>query len=246
MYRTIDDEFVDNRAPKSEANESTLSLNTNQEREVFTTSLLGKFLNEKKLKEIESITDRIKYKRHLIELSTKELKKEASKKSKKPQEPRKKLTKKLKKKLGMCKLDTAQTLNYSEYEKLNEAWLSYATSCLLTCIPKNAPSQEFELNEEMVLNCLKQLDYHGCKLKVSRSKTSSLVGLSGIVLKDTRNVFYMLAEDNEVKVVPKCGNLFEFELFEHCRLTLVGANMILKPEMRVTKHAKIKTKIDVI
>lgn len=246
MYRTIDDEFVDNRAPKSEANESALSLSTNQEREVFTTSILGKFLNEKKLKEIESITDRIKYKRHLIELSTKELKKEASKKSKKPQEPRKKLTKKLKKKLGMCKLDTTQTLNYSEYEKLNEAWLSYATSCLLTCIPRNAPSQEFELNEEMVLNCLKQLDYHGCKLKVSRSKTSSLVGLSGIVLKDTRNVFYMLAEDNEVKVVPKCGNLFEFELFDHCRLTLVGSNMILKPEMRVTKHAKIKTKIDVI
>ena len=85
------------------------------------------------------------------------------------------------------------------------------------------------------------MDFHGCLLKVVSSNAKSLIGAKGIVLQDKRNVFFMLSSDSEVKIVPKAGNLFEFELFD-CSFRLVGSNLICKPEMRVTKHAKIKTK----
>merc|ERR1712150_401388 len=98
------------------------------------------------------------------------------------------------------------------------------------------------LNEENVLNCLKQLDYHGCDLTVTKSATKSLIGFNGLVLQDKKNVFYLLTKQNEIKIVPKCGSLFEFELMGFCKMTLVGSNICHRPEMRSTKHAKIKTK----
>lgn len=249
MYKAIDDEFVGNRASAGvQPSEKELDLSTNQDREVFTTSLLSKFLGDKKIKELDSITDRIKYKHHLIALSTKELKKQAAKSKKRPEQKQRgeqrKLSKKLRKQLGLGKIDKSQRLDYKSYEKLNEAWLTYASSCLSTCLPKT-PGNESGLCEENVLNVVKQMDFHGCKLRVVSSNAKSLIGVNGIVLQDKKNVFYMLGSSDEVKIVPKAGSLFELELMG-CRFTLVGSNLVCKPEMRVTKHAKLKTKRDII
>lgn len=246
MYKSIDDEFVGNRASGGvQPSEKELDLSTNQDREVFTTSLLSKFLGDKKIKELDSITDRIKYKHHLIALSTKELKKQAAKSKKRPEQKQtRKLSKKLRKQLGLGKIDKSQRLDYKSYEKLNEAWLSYASSCLSTCLPKTSGT-DAGLSEENVLNVVKQMDFHGCKLRVVSSNAKSLIGVNGIVLQDRKNVFYLLGSSDEVKIVPKAGNLFELELMG-CRFTLVGSNLVCKPEMRVTKHAKLKTKKDIV
>ena len=132
-------------------------------------------------------------------------------------------------------------IEYSEFEKVNTLWKSYVNSCLLTCLHNEHSS----LSEENVLNCLKQIDYHGCLLSVAKSSTKSLFGMSGVVLQDRRNVFYLVTRDNQVKIVPKVGNLFEFELFNSAKITIVGSNMLYRPEMRITKHAKIKTKSNI-
>ncbi|CAF0713545.1 unnamed protein product [Brachionus calyciflorus] len=124
---------------------------------------------------------------------------------------------------------------------MNEVWNTYASSCLLTCLSKNSQLENVSLDEENVLNCLKQIDYHGCFLTVTRSASKTQIGLSGIVLQDKRNVFFILCRDNSIKIIPKFGNLFEFEILG-CKFTLVGSNMCYRPEMRTTKHAKIKTK----
>lgn len=243
MYEQIDKEFVDGKTI-SNINTQSLSLNTNEDRDIFVDALLTNFLGDEKIKEKESLAVKIKYKRHQLEMNTKHLKKED--KTRKGVKVKTKkglvLNSKLKKSLKLYKLDKNEKLDYGKYEKMHESWQAYASSCLLTCLPKGAEeSSENLLNEENVLNCLKQIDYHGAYLTVTRSNSKFLIGLSGIVLQDKKNVFYLLTKESNIKIVPKIGSLFEFELFG-CKFTLVGANMCYRPEMRTTKHAKIKTK----
>jgi RNase P/RNase MRP subunit p29 len=165
---------------------------------------------------------------------------------------------KLKKKLNLYKLNKDTELEYEKYEKINKLWMNYAYECLATCLPpslvaleesvgdQHARANEPCLREENVLNCLKQLDYHGCSLKVIKSKCKCLIGISGIVLQDKRNIFALLTKENKIKFVPKQGNLFEFRLFDSIKMCLVGSNICYRPEIRTTKHAKIKTKLDII
>jgi len=82
-------------------------------------------------------------------------------------------------------------------------------------------------------------------LTITQSTSKSQIGLSGIVLQDKKNVFYLITKENKIIVVPKNKTLFEFKLFDTFKMTLVGSNMCYRPEMRSTKHAKIKTKTNI-
>jgi RNase P/RNase MRP subunit p29 len=46
---------------------------------------------------------------------------------------------------------------------------------------------------------LQKADFHGALLKVVRSKCSSLVGVQGIILMDTKGTFQIICKDNRVK-----------------------------------------------
>ena len=146
---------------------------------------------------------------------------------------------KTRKSLKMYRINKSEDLDYKKYETINKLWCSYASSCLVSCF--GSPANKI-LHEENVLNCLKQMDYHGCHLTVKKSSSKYLIGIRGLVLQDKKNALYLLTEENKVKIVPKVGSLFEFELLGFCKMTLVGSNMCYRPEMRSTKHAKIKTK----
>jgi ribonuclease P protein subunit POP4 len=231
-----------------------LNMDVHEDRDIFVDQLLTSLLGEEKLKEKNSIAEKLKYKKHQLDVASKQLRKEAKAKREQNQPIKRKkfvLTSKTKKKLGMYKINKNEKLDYNKYLKVNEIWNNYAASCLLTCMPKTLPD-ELEsleasiLNEENALNCLKQIDYHGSILTVTRSNCRTLVGISGIVLQDKKNVFFLLNKDNEIKIISKAGSLFELELFGCVKLTLVGSNMLHKPEMRITKHARIKTKVDIL
>lgn len=247
MYESIKDEALPSTDDKS------LDVgNSNSDRDIFVDSLLQGLLGDEKLKQKDSLAEKIKYKRHQLETASKHLKRQEklkkqtiNTKSKKT----KKVSCKLRKQLGLYRIDKSAKLNYESYLKLNSVWKSYAMSCLLTCLPKGATGNTDatgQMSEENVLNCLKQMDYHGCLLTVKRSNCKTLIGLSGLVLQDKRNVFYLLNKENKVILVPKQGSLFEFELFSSFKFTLVGSNMLYRPEMRITKHARIKTKLNIL
>jgi ribonuclease P protein subunit POP4 len=262
MYDQLSEDFFCDQAESNAEHSQKRPLNVDQnaDRDIFVESLLTDLLGEEKQREKSSLVEKIKYKKHQLDLSSKQIRKEAKLKqqqlsigsnslNKKESWQKRKLVIncKLKKQLRMYKLDKNEKLDYEKYLKINSLWKNYAASCLLTCLPKEVKENESAniLNEENVLNCLKQIDYHGCHLTIKRSNSKTLIGLSGIVLQDRKNVFFILSEDNQIKIVPKAGSLFEFELFDTFKLTLVGSNMLYKPEMRVTKHAKIKTKLNI-
>jgi ribonuclease P protein subunit POP4 len=267
MYEPLNskllDELADKKVPKRMVSISTssrpLNMDVHEDRDIFVDQLLTSLLGEEKLKEKSAIADKLKYKKHQLEVASKQMRKEAKAKREQnqpskswSQRKRLVLNSKTKKKLGMYKISKSDKLDYSKYLKTNEIWHNYAASCLLTCMPKTLPADEVKsldvsmLNEESALNCLKQIDYHGSLLTVTRSNCRTLVGLSGIVLQDKKNVFLLLTRNNEIKIVSKAGSLFELELFGCVKITLVGSNMLHKPEMRITKHARIKTKVDIL
>ena len=52
----------------------------------------------------------------------------------------------------------------------------------------------------------------GCKITVTKSKCPSYVKVSGIVVQETANVLKLVTEDDRVKLLPKKGSSFSFEL----------------------------------
>lgn len=59
---------------------------------------------------------------------------------------------------------------------------------------------------------LASADFHGAKITCVRSKCAGRVGVEGIVVRDTKYTFVVVTKGNEVKVLPKEGSLFKFEV----------------------------------
>jgi len=59
---------------------------------------------------------------------------------------------------------------------------------------------------------LASADFHGAKITCVRSKCAGRVGTEGIVVRDTKFTFVVVNKRNEVKVVPKEGAVFRFEV----------------------------------
>lgn len=57
---------------------------------------------------------------------------------------------------------------------------------------------------------LVKADFHGSIMTLRRSKNTSLVGLSGIVVQETENTFKVVTRKDRLKVLPKQGSVFAF------------------------------------
>ncbi|KAI4247798.1 MAG: hypothetical protein LQ352_006099 [Teloschistes flavicans] len=59
---------------------------------------------------------------------------------------------------------------------------------------------------------LTSADFHGAKVMVVRSKCVSMVGLRGIVLRDTKFTFQIITQQNELKMIPKNHTIFRIQI----------------------------------
>jgi len=130
----------------------------------------------------------------------------ARRKSKKP----KPLSAKQKRALSIYDV-SKQEQKYAIYEPLHRMWLGYIKEILGLdtgasrvysgyVIPKSAGP------------ILTSADYHGALLEVVRCRSVSRVGLSGIVVKDTKFTFEVITVRNELKIIPKEHTIFRFEI----------------------------------
>uniref|UniRef100_A0A5S6QIY6 Ribonuclease P protein subunit p29 n=1 Tax=Trichuris muris TaxID=70415 RepID=A0A5S6QIY6_TRIMR len=83
-------------------------------------------------------------------------------------------------------------------------------------------------------------DLHGALLLVSSSKCSSQVGIRGLVMVESRNVFLLLTPDDRLVTVPKEGSCFQFVLNNRLYV-LVGNAICVTPHVRA--HRKFKLAI---
>jgi ribonuclease P protein subunit POP4 len=59
---------------------------------------------------------------------------------------------------------------------------------------------------------LASADFHGAGVEVVRSGCVSRVGIRGVVIKDSKFAFEIVTPGNRVKLVPKEGTVFRFEV----------------------------------
>lgn len=54
-------------------------------------------------------------------------------------------------------------------------------------------------NQDQLHQRLAKADYHGCLLIVKRSRCPSYIGMSGLVIMETKNTFQIICEDDKLR-----------------------------------------------
>lgn len=92
---------------------------------------------------------------------------------------------------------------YALYEPLHRLWLGYIRELL---------GSEIYTGGEGAAAKLASADFHGAGVEVVRSGCVSRVGIKGIVVKDSKFAFEIITPKNKLKLVPKEGTVFRFEV----------------------------------
>jgi len=75
----------------------------------------------------------------------------------------------------------------------------------------------------------------GLRIKVDESSNSTVRGLEGTVIDETRNMLVIENEERTEKKIPKAGNIFIFELNGGVQVKVKGERLIARPEDRIKK-----------
>ncbi|KAK9094538.1 hypothetical protein Scep_026007 [Stephania cephalantha] len=104
-------------------------------------------------------------------------------------------------------------LKFEMFMPMHNMWKDYIMQ-LIKNIGKNQLAQS-----------LLSADFHGAILLVADSKIISLVGVSGIMVRETAETFGLVTPDNKFRVVPKRPSVFIFRA--NCwKITLYGDQLI--------------------
>lgn len=82
---------------------------------------------------------------------------------------------------------------------------------------------------------LLQHELIGLRLKVDEGSNSTLRGLRGTVIDETRNMLVIENDQSAEKRVSKAGNRFIFELDDGVLVRVNGDRLISRPEDRIKK-----------
>jgi ribonuclease P protein subunit POP4 len=82
---------------------------------------------------------------------------------------------------------------------------------------------------------LLQHELIGLKINVDESSNSSVRGLGGTVIDETRNMLVIENEQKNEKKIAKAGNQFIFEFNEGVHVRVKGDRLISRPEDRIKK-----------
>jgi ribonuclease P protein subunit POP4 len=139
------------------------------------------------------------------------------------------LSAKRRKELGAT-LVAPDKCKYALYLPLHSLWTQYITHLL------NGAGGT-GIGERLI-----KADYHGAILTVVRSTCPSYIGLRGIVLQETENVFRLITLEDEMKTVPKGGNVFAFQHGSHL-IQVFGNHIKFKASERAVRKFKAKGNI---
>ncbi len=92
---------------------------------------------------------------------------------------------------------------FARFEPLHRLWLGYVREVL---------GSEVYTGGEGAAAKLASADFHGAGVEVVRSGCVSRVGIHGVVIKDSKFAFEIVTPGNQVKLVPKEGTVFRFEV----------------------------------
>lgn len=162
-------------------------------------------------------------------------KQRAQQKSKKP----KQLSAKQKRALNVYEIPKEQQ-KYSIYEPLHTMWCAYMREILGL-----ADGKRTHVDAQDAGPFLASADYHGAMIEVIRSRCASRVGMTGIVVKDTKFSFEIVTKKNVVKTCPKEHTVFKITLpFEEegkrpLEFEILGSMFEQRPTDRANKKFRL-------
>ncbi|KAK6438804.1 hypothetical protein LTR95_004986 [Oleoguttula sp. CCFEE 5521] len=96
---------------------------------------------------------------------------------------------------------------YSIYEPIHVMWCAYIRDILGLVDGKRSHIEAQDAGP-----FLASADYHGAIVEVVRSRCASRVGMTGIVVRDTKFTFEIVTRRDEVKVLPKEHSVFRIDV----------------------------------
>ncbi|KAL8824601.1 MAG: hypothetical protein Q9191_004945 [Dirinaria sp. TL-2023a] len=119
---------------------------------------------------------------------------------------------------------------YHIYEPLHALWVEYMWEIL-----GMVEGQKSYVTGQSAGPKLVSADYHGAKMTVVRSRCVGMVGLEGIVVRDTKFTFQIITKKNQLKTIPKRYTVFRIEIPQ--RTFSEDANSAAAPD---TVHGELK------
>ncbi|XP_033341902.2 ribonuclease P/MRP subunit POP4 [Megalopta genalis] len=147
------------------------------------------------------------------------------------------LTSRKRMQLGLRKIGCKNDMKYNDLLPLNQLWLNYMQQMLGSKFFINVPVSPTDPNWENINQQLMKADFHGSKISVVGSKCPSLIGLSGIVIQDTKNTFRICGKDNVIRTIPKDVVRLNIHI-KNVKLELFGKDLSVKPIERTIKKLK--------
>jgi len=166
-------------------------------------------------------------------------------KSKPIRKSKKPLTAKEKRSLGLYRLPK-KGLKYSSFEALNSMWNGYMKELLdLESLESGgwSPNLNEETRQLQLQMRVCRAELSGALLSVASASCPSHVGVTGIVVLESKNTLQIISEDNKLRLIPKLGSSFSFK-FEGYKFTFPGSSIHSKPAERITKKLKNKYPCD--
>ncbi|XP_030059910.1 ribonuclease P protein subunit p29 [Microcaecilia unicolor] len=208
----------------AEAKELNIQTQGPKESEAFVSAFLKRCLPG--LRE-EVIQERLNRKAVILEHSVKQKKKQKRKR-------RKGLSAKEKRQLRLFEIKAEQQ-RYNLFLPLHNLWKQYIRDL---CNGLRADTQP-----QMIQTKLLKADLHGSLVTVKKSKCPSYVGLSGIIVQETKHIFKIITKDDKLKAVPKCNTVFSVEVDDFISY-IYGSRFQLRSSERSAKKFKMKGSID--
>jgi RNase P/RNase MRP subunit p29 len=129
----------------------------------------------------------------------------------------------------IAQLKQDKSLNYTElYNSMHILWQGYIKSLL------NGATQPDTIYSKML-----KADLHGSIIEVVESVNSNQVGLTGLVVLETKRSFVVLNKDDKIKTILKQGSTFRIDL-QYTAIKIIGDNFMYKAVQRT--KAKYKNK----
>ncbi|XP_023375419.1 ribonuclease P protein subunit p29 isoform X2 [Pteropus alecto] len=124
---------------------------------------------------------------------------------------------------------------YNLFLPLHELWKQYIRDLCGGLKPDTQP--------QVIQAKLLKADLHGAVISVTKSKCPSYVGVTGILLQETKHVFKIITKEDRLKVIPKLNCVFAVETDGFVSY-IYGSKFQLRSSERSAKKFKAKGAID--
>ncbi|KAM7059527.1 ribonuclease P protein subunit p29 [Molossus nigricans] len=124
---------------------------------------------------------------------------------------------------------------YELFVPLHELWKQYIRDLCNGLKPDTQP--------QAVQAKLLKADLHGAVIAVTKSKCPSYVGITGILLQETKHVFKIITKEDRLRVIPKLNCVFSVETDGFVSY-IHGSKFQLRASERSAKKFKAKGTID--